>query len=212
MHYRLRVVDLIEALAKQRSAHPLLVLTLIPLFDIVRSSSELELELQTKAAKILRQIVQSKKDLVPPASPSSSLAALAELHTIAASLDQGDLAPLCSQTAIYLVKSALASPGADASTSTAIATLFGDSFEVYLGKKNSKTKVQPSLTIEFCKRSPAAAWILFEKIVKLASSSSTVVNAYRRMQAFDVAQALLTSHAALVSALCAPFTSVSELT
>jgi DNA polymerase phi len=207
MHYRLRVVDLVEALAKQRSTSPLLVLVLLPLFGIVRSSSTLEQEIQTKAAKILRQIVQGKKDAVSPPTPDAALEALAELHTVSQTVDAADLATLCSQTAIYLVKAALASPTADASTSATIVKLYGDSFETYLSKKNSKTKVQPLLTIEFCRRSPACAWPLFARVVKLAAGKTSSVNAYRRMQAFDVAQALLTSYASLVRSLVLGFRS-----
>lgn len=205
MHYRLRVVDLIDALAKQRSTNPLLILTLLPLFGIVRSTAVLEEELQTKATKILRAIVQAKKDAVVPATPDSALDALAELHTVAQTVEAAELGALCSQTAIYLVKAALASPAADAETSKAIADLYGDSFEIYLSTKNSKTKVQPLLTVDFAKRSPACAWQLFDRIVKSASGETSSVNAYRRMQAFEVAQALLTSYAALVSSYALPW-------
>ena len=201
MHYRLRVVDLVDALAKQRSTNPLLILTLLPLFGIARSTALLEEELQTKATKILRHIVGNKKDAVVPASPDSALEALAELHTVALTVEISELGALCSQTAIYLVKAALASPAANAETSQAIADLYGDSFEAYLTTKNSKTKVQPFITADFAKRSPACAWPLFERFVKMASGETASVNAYRRMQAFEVAQALLTSYAALVRLL-----------
>lgn len=198
LHYRLRVVDLIESLAKQRSANPHLVLVLLPLFSIVRGSATVEQELQSKAGKLLRQIVSGRKDSPAPADPQSALEALEELHTVSQTVDSADLATLCSQTSIYLAKAALASPVADAQTSAAIAKLFGDSFELYLSKKNSKTRVQPALTVEFGRRLPACAWPLFKTVVALAGGAETAVNAYRRMQAFEVAQALLTSYAALV--------------
>ena len=204
LHYRLRVVDLIESLAKSRSANPHLVLVLLPLFSIVRGSATVEQELQSKAAKLLRQIVSGRKDSPAPEDPQSALDALEELHVVSQTVDSADLATLCSQTSIYLAKAALASPAADAGTSASIAKLFGDSFELYLSKKNSKTRVQPALTIEFGRRLPTCAWPLFKTVVALAGGAETAVNAYRRMQAFEVAQALLTSYAALVRSSLPP--------
>ncbi|KAL8283181.1 hypothetical protein RQP46_005959 [Phenoliferia psychrophenolica] len=199
LHYRLRVVDLVESLVKHHSTNPLLVLVPLPLFSIIRSASAVEKELQAKAIKLLRQLVAARKDIPAPASPQLALDALAELHAISHAVDVPELASLCSQTSIYLVKSALNSPAADAATSAAIVKLFGDSFEQYLSTKNSKTRVQPALTVEFCRRAPAGAWPLFGRLVKLAAGETTsgVANAYRRMQAFEVAQALLASYAGL---------------
>lgn len=199
MHYRLRLVDLVEAFAKLRPSNPLLILVSIPLFGIVRSSVVLEEELQIKAAKTLRLIVQNKKEPVIPATPDSALEALAELHEVSQSVDAVELSALCSQVAVFLVKAALASPGATAETASTIARLYGDSFEAYLSKKNSKTKVQPLLTVDFCKRTPGCAWPLFERLVGIASSDDTAANAFRRMQAFEVCHTLLTSFASLVS-------------
>ncbi|KAI5479615.1 DNA polymerase phi subunit [Pseudohyphozyma bogoriensis] len=195
LHYRLRVVDLLELLGKQRTANPLLTLIVLPLFSIVRRSTPLEKELTQKSLKLLRQIV-SRKDVPAPASPDSTLEALAELHAVSQIVDSADFATLCSQTSVFLVKSALASPAADKSTSAAISKLFGDSFDAYLSKKNAKTRVQPALTIEFAKRSPACAWGMLEQVVSLANGDGAA-NAFRRMQAFDVAQALFTSQASL---------------
>ena len=54
LHYRLRVVDLIESLAKSRSANPHLVLVLLPLFSIVRGSATVEQE-STSSATIVKK-------------------------------------------------------------------------------------------------------------------------------------------------------------
>lgn len=199
LHYRLRVVDLLEALAKQRTPSPLLVLVVLPLFSIIRRPSTLETELQEKSLKLLRHIVAARKDVPVSPTPQLALDALAELHVISQTVDAAELATLCSQTSVFLVKAALASPAANESTSSAIAEIFGDSFETYLSKKNAKTRVQPALTLEFAKRSPVCAWLLFDRVVDLASGKGVTVNAFRRMQAFEVAHALLTSQAAVVS-------------
>ncbi|KAK4058782.1 DNA-directed DNA polymerase [Microbotryomycetes sp. JL221] len=198
MHYRLRVVDLVESLYKAKPASPLLLMASLPLFGISRSSSSLEDELRVKATRLLRQIVQSKKDQITPEVPESALEALAELHGLASGIDAADLAPLCSQTALFLVKAALASPSATTETAEQISTFFGDSFETYVVKKNSKTKVQPALTLEFVKRSPACAWPLFDRVLRLLAVDSELkpVNAFRLMQVLEIAQTLLTSYSA----------------
>lgn len=205
LHYRLRVVDLIDSLVKQRSANPLLVLVILPLFSIAQRAVSVEQELQSKATKLLRLIVSSRKDAPAPSSPQSALDALTDLLDISKTVDSPELANLCSQACIFLVKSALASPTADATTSTTIATLYAETFETYLAKKNTKTRVQPSLTIEFCRRVPGCAWGMMGKVIELASGEAG--NAFRRMQAFEVVQSLLTNYAALVR--CNPLASIS---
>ncbi|GAA5863751.1 hypothetical protein JCM1840_005755 [Sporobolomyces johnsonii] len=209
LHYRLRLIDLLDVLAHKRPSSSLLIAAFVPLFNLARSSAALEAELRTKATKLLRFLVQPRKaasDADVPASPDAALEALEELHAIAQAVDSADYAPLCAQTAVTLVKAALASPAATPATASAIATLFADSFEHYLATKNAKTKMQPLLTTEFCKRAPAAAWGMFERVVGLAKGESgegdkkAGVNAFRRMQAFEVDQALLTSYANLKTA------------
>ncbi|GAA6061834.1 hypothetical protein JCM10212_000751 [Sporobolomyces blumeae] len=204
LHYRLRLLDLLEVLARKRPSSPLLIPTFVPLLNLARSTSPLEAELRLKASKLVRFLVQPRKatDSIVPRTPESALEALEELHALAQGVDVADHAPLCAQTAIALVKAALASPAADASTLTTVSTLFSNSFEQYLATKNAKTKVQPMLTTEFCKRAPAAAWGIFDHIVKLAKGEvegdkKASVNAFRRMQAFEVAQTLLVSYANL---------------
>ncbi|KAK4053864.1 DNA-directed DNA polymerase [Microbotryomycetes sp. JL201] len=196
MHYRLRVVDLVEALYKAHPASPLLISAALPLFGISRSASSLEEELRVKASKLLRQLVQSKKEQISPDAPEPALEALAELHALAQGIDSADMAPLCAQTAIFLVKAALASPTATTETATQISELFADSFETYVTKKNSKTKVQPALTVEFAKRSPACAWPMFERLLALQSLDANVkpVNAFRLLQTFEVAQSLVAAY------------------
>ncbi|GAA5900230.1 DNA-directed DNA polymerase [Sporobolomyces salmoneus] len=201
LHYRLRLLDLLEVLARKRPSSPLLVPTFVPLLNLARSTSPLEIELRNKASKLVRYLVQPRKsaDSISPPSPDSALEALEELHALAQGVEISEFAPIIAQTSIALVKAALASPSADASTSTAVSTLFANSFEQYLGTKNARTKVQPLLTNEFCKRAPAAAWGMFDRIVSLAKGEvegdkKATVNAFRRMQAFEAAQNLLVSY------------------
>ena len=210
LHYRLRLLDLLEVLARKRPSSPLLIPTFVPLLNLARSTAPLETELRNKASKLVRFLVQPRKsaDSISPPTPDSALEALEELHALAQGVEISEFAPIVAQTAIALVKAALACPSADASTSTAVSTLFANSFEQYLATKNARTKVQPLLTTEFCKRAPSAAWGLFDRIVQLAKGHAeqgaggdkkATVNAFRRMQAFEVAQTLLVSYTNLVS-------------
>jgi DNA polymerase phi len=139
-------------------------------------------------------------------NPDSALQGLEELHAMSQGVEISEFAPIVAQTSIALVKAALAATTTsdDDSTLKEISNLFANSFEQYLGTKNSRTKVQPLLTNEFCKRTPLAAWGMFERIVKLArgqveGDKKSSVNAFRRMQAFEVAQTLLVSYTNLVS-------------
>ncbi|GAA6006454.1 hypothetical protein JCM11491_004966 [Sporobolomyces phaffii] len=203
LHYRLRLLDLLEVLARKRPSSALLIPTFVPLLNLARSTAPLEVELRNKASKLVRFLVQPRKaaDSIAPATPDAALDALEELHALAQGVEISEFAPIVAQTAIALVKAALASPAADASTAHAVATLFADSFEQYLATKNARTKVQPLLTTELCKRAPAAAWGMFPRVVELARGEvdggrdqKASVNAFRRMQAFEVAQTLIVSY------------------
>ncbi|KAM0756343.1 hypothetical protein T439DRAFT_345128 [Meredithblackwellia eburnea MCA 4105] len=202
LHFRLRVIDLLDVLLKQNAGNHLLVLVVLPLFGILRGISELDKELRLKAGKLLRQIVQPRKNHPAPASPDSAIEALDELHEISRSVEDKQLTQVACQTSVFLVRAALSSPGANSSTSTQIATLFGDAFERYFLNRNAKTRLQPALTLEFCKQSPACAWPLFDRAAKLGAAArpgggEKNTSPFRRMQAFDVAHALLLSYAKL---------------
>ncbi|GAA6042776.1 hypothetical protein JCM8097_007471 [Rhodosporidiobolus ruineniae] len=205
LHYRLRCLDLLDVLAHHSPASPLLVPTLVPLFNLVRTATAVEAELQTKAGKLLRFLVQPRKAASPaPATVSqpaeetaaAALESLEELHRIAASVDQADLAPLAAQVALALVKAAVAS--APSSAPAQISTLAAESFEAYLTTKNAKTRCQPLLMGELARRAPAAVWEAREKVLALATAEK--VNAFRRVQAFEVIQTLVTSYAGLKTA------------
>ncbi|BGP13813.1 hypothetical protein JCM10213_006354 [Rhodosporidiobolus nylandii] len=200
LHYRLRCLDLLDILAHHKPSSPLLIATYVPLFNLVRSTTSTESELQSKAAKLLRFIVQPRKAAsATPAEVQSSeetaaaaLEALEELHRAAASVEAADLAPLSAQVALALVKFALA---ATPSSASQIAQLAAQSFADYLTTKNAKTRCQPLLMTELAKRAPAAVWDARDRLLELAMGEKT--NAFRRTQAFEVVQTLVTSYAAL---------------
>ncbi|GAA5989331.1 hypothetical protein JCM10908_001261 [Rhodotorula pacifica] len=212
LHYRLRCLDLLDILAHAKPSSPFLIPLYVPLFNLIRTaSSSLESELQTKAAKLLRFLVQPRKDKDGSAASAASdesaqtaLDALAHLHRAAQSVDDASLAPLSAQIAVALVKAAVAlSPAASAAeTQAAVARTFSGNLTQYLTNKNAKTRCQPLVTLEAAKRTPAALWPMFADVVRTAGASEGVekVNAYRRMQAFDVANTLLTSYAGSKSA------------
>ncbi|GAA5968040.1 hypothetical protein JCM11641_003709 [Rhodosporidiobolus odoratus] len=206
LHYRLRCLDLLDVLAHHKPSSTLLIATFVPLFNIVRTSTSVEHELQSKAAKLLRFLVQPRKAASSPSiSPTvaaieqsseeitaTALEALEDLHRAAASVDNADLAPLAAQVAVALVK---ASVSASPSSATEISRIALSSFEAYLLTKNSKTRCQPLLFLEVAKRVPAAVWETKDKVLELAVAEK--VNAFRRMQAWEVVQALIVSLAAL---------------
>ncbi|GAA6004581.1 hypothetical protein JCM10207_000945 [Rhodosporidiobolus poonsookiae] len=202
LHYRIRCLDLLDILAHAKPSSSLLVPVYAPLFTIIRTATPVEAELQNKAAKLLRFLVQPRKAAststaatgeTSDATAAAALDALEELHTAAASVDNGDLAPLCAPVALALVKAAVSA--APLSAPAAVSRIFADSFEAYLVNKNAKTRCQPLLTTEVAKRAPAAAWGIREKAIELATSEKC--NAFRRAQAFDVVQTLVASYAAL---------------
>ncbi|GAA5996088.1 uncharacterized protein JCM10292_007386 [Rhodotorula paludigena] len=212
LHYRLRCLDLFDVLAHTKASSALLIPLYVPLFNLIRTaSSAVESELQTKASKLLRFLVQPRKTadaaaLVEPSDESShaALEALEDLFRAAASTDDASLAPLCAQVAVALTKAAIAlSPAASlAHAQEHIAELAAVSFEKYLTTKNAKTRVQPALTVELAKRAPAAVWGMLARVVELAGGDGKgeKVNAFRRMQAFELAQTLFTSFANLKTA------------
>lgn len=183
------------------------------------ASSAVESELQAKAGKLLRFLVQPRKSadaaaLVEPSDESShaALEALDDLHRAAAACDAPALAPLCAQVAVALTKAAVALAPASSRTHALehVARVTVQSFEAYLTTKNAKTRVQPQLTAEVCKRAPGAAWGVLPRVLELAKGDGGKVNAFRRMQAFEVAQSLVTSYASLVRLSVLPARSPSQ--
>ncbi|BGO89524.1 hypothetical protein NBRC10512_003985 [Rhodotorula toruloides] len=202
LHYRLRCLDLLDVLTHAKPASPLLTPLFVPLFNLIRTaSSAVESELQTKAGKLLRFLVQPRKAASPAdgvdasASAESALDALKALHKAAANVDDVSLAPLCAQVGVALVKTVAALSPSTAQVD--VSRIYLASFEKYLTTKNAKTRVQPALTLEAAKRAPAALWGMVGRVVELAAGEGEKVNAFRRMQAFEVAQAVVTAYASL---------------
>ncbi|BGO97632.1 rDNA transcriptional regulator POL5 [Rhodotorula toruloides] len=205
LHYRLRCLDLLDVLAHAKPASPLLTPLFVPLFNLIRTaSSAVESELQTKAGKLLRFLVQPRRAASPAdsvnasASAQTALDALKALHKAAANVDDVSLAPLCAQVGVALVKTVAALTPSTAQAD--VSRIYLASFEKYLTTKNAKTRVQPALTLEAAKRAPAALWGMVGRVVELAAGEGEKVNAFRRMQAFEVAQALVTAYANLKTA------------
>ncbi|BGP29993.1 DNA-directed DNA polymerase [Rhodotorula toruloides] len=202
LHYRLRCLDLLDVLAHAKPASPLLTPLFVPLFNLIRTaSSAVESELQTKAGKLLRFLVQPRKAASPAdsvdasASTQTALDALNALHKAAANVDDVSLAPLCAQVGVALVKTVAALSPSTAQAD--VSPIYLASFEKYLTTKNAKTRVQPALTLEAAKRAPVALWGMVGRVVELAAGEVEKVNAFRRMQAFEVVQALVTAYANL---------------
>lgn len=206
-HFRMRVLDFVETLARHRPESELVVYTIVPLMRLSASTSAGEKELASKASRVLRGIVSGKKGTPAPLSPERALTALRRLCVFSRSLDMPELGPLLANAGVYLAKAILASPEAGPGESHAVAQTVADAFDEYLTRKNTRAKAQPRMTLEFARRVTACAWLMFERVAERATPSSTttsgggggggVVNAFRRMQAFEVLQALVVARAAM---------------
>jgi len=193
LNSQLRVVDLLEIYAKQLPASPLLLQTILPLFDLACKTSGDKDELASKAAKVLRGIVNKPKDIPGLESPEDAIAVLDSVHALARKYSNGDSIPLAAATSAYLSRTILASTGERAIEE--VSAIYSTSLNDYLIKKH--TRVHHTLFANFAQRQPLAAWTLREQLLDACSESTETKDKHKRMQMFGVLGDLISAFALL---------------
>lgn len=194
LHYKLRLLDLVETFAKAVSTSALLPMLILPLLYVARRADHEQASLRAKAVRILRDHVCTSKPAIDPVADAAQAVELPDVlrlvHSIARSTSSPEVADACSRSSLWLAK--LLEP-------SVVGEVYVATIVDYVTRRASG--VQPGLVSDFVKQRPSVAWEVRDQIA--AAVFGKTVNTHRAVQALAWLQALLKSYLGSVRVLAA---------
>lgn len=195
VHFKNRVLDIIETFVKKQPTSPLILRLVLPLLEIILNSGPTELHLSSKATGILVNRICKSKDVPSITDRSEALEILGELHVAARKAQSAAVAKTCSQCSVFLARALLQD---DESKKDEIVAVYLASLEDFMTKKT--TKVKAGLFFDLVQRFPVVAWEMREQVLKYAREDGA--NGYRQTQAFLILNEMVGQVPALVRSHC----------
>ncbi|KAJ7098057.1 DNA polymerase phi-domain-containing protein [Mycena belliarum] len=181
-HFKNRVLDLVDTFVRKESTSPHIIQLLLPLVELSTGTSSDERHLTDKAKGILRSRIAKSKEAPVNGDIDAVKTAMSELHVRACKMHSPDLLATLSQCSLYVSKILI-----DAGAQVAVLNAYRESLEDFTARKNSA--LNATFFLDAIRRYPLTIWTLRQDILSL---SSKAVNAYRRSQALQLIQVLVT--------------------
>ncbi|KAJ8078693.1 DNA-directed DNA polymerase [Marasmius tenuissimus] len=182
IHFKNRVLDLVDIFLKKRPTSPLIIRVVLPLADVATRSTSDEKQLSDKAQGILRSRIGKHKELPSDFDIDSALTVLKNVHERAShARSTGDLSTL-TDCSVFISHALISSGRAED-----VVQLYRESLSDFLIRKSSS--LNTAFFEEFLRRFQSEAWALRNDVLSL---SEKAVNAYRRCQALQLLQHLST--------------------
>lgn len=181
-YFKNRVLDLVDIYLKKQSSNPLVLRFVLPLVELISTSSTDEKQLSDKTKGILRARLGKPKDPISISDPDYAANLLEALHQRARKSHSGELVTMISMCSTFVSKSLIALD------EEAVIKTYSASISDFITRKASA--LNPTFIHEFIRRYPAQAWN-FRNII--LESVKQAVNGYRQCQAFHVLQSIFTS-------------------
>ncbi|KAK7054956.1 DNA-directed DNA polymerase [Paramarasmius palmivorus] len=182
IHFKNRILDLIDTFIKKRPSSQHIVQFVVPLLDLATKSSPDEKQLSDKAQGILRSKIGKLKETPTSVDTEAVSTILESLHERARKIRTSDHLVTVGDCAMYISHLMVHSGHQKKVLETYRASLTD-----FFTRKNSSLNV--GFFHQFMRRFHAEAWELRGDILDL---SPKAVNAYRRCQAFQLIHDLLT--------------------
>ncbi|KAF9264758.1 hypothetical protein L218DRAFT_899775 [Marasmius fiardii PR-910] len=176
VHFKNRVLDLLDVFLKRRPSSALVLRTILPLVDTATRSTPDENQLSNKAQGIIRSRLGKPKELPSDVDPDVALAVLKNLHERATNARSSEHLSTVSDCSIFASR-VMASCG----QTQDVLELYRQSLSNFVTKK--KSSLNFIFFDGFLRRFQSEAWGLRDDILTL---SQQAVNAYRRCQALQL--------------------------
>ncbi|KAF5096837.1 hypothetical protein D0Z00_002638 [Geotrichum galactomycetum] len=147
VNFKSRVIDLIEIYVKTQPSSPLILLTVLPLLNILKSSNDKALTdrahnlLKTKICKLKTVSLQNESRGV---APDALVEQIVSVHTLARRSPRQILSQACNQASVFLAKVLIIH---DTSYIEHVVNIYSQSMIEWLARPSSKT--QAALFFEF---------------------------------------------------------------
>ncbi|KAL1914929.1 uncharacterized protein VTP21DRAFT_7845 [Calcarisporiella thermophila] len=201
VHFKNKVLDLLDIFVKKQSANPLVFDLILPLFAVARSTAGEQQQAANKANAILNKLAKAKE--YPRQYDEASLFdLLQQLHQIARRGANSAVVSQCSQLSLWVVKVLLFGHDSDDQVEglsrseakriqearTRVIDIYKESLTDFMTKHQSR--LQPAFFLDFVSRYPQTATPLLDLLFTYAKPNGAV-KAYRQVQAFHISRSLL---------------------
>ncbi|KAL5490426.1 POL5 [Sanghuangporus weigelae] len=181
-YFKNRVLDLVETYMKRQPSSRLILRFILPLVELVATSSSDEKQLSDKAKGILRSRLSKTKDAPAIDDTSKEAELLESLHLRARKAHSQDTVSIISICSLFVTKALIIN---DERT---VLRIYKESITDFFTHKASS--LNPAFIVDFIRRHPHLAWSIRSRITEALGNS---VNGYRQSQAFSILQTVLTS-------------------
>jgi DNA polymerase phi len=178
IHFKNRVLDLVDIYVKKQPSSAYIPLLVLPLLQLVITASPEENQLLEKATGILRSRIGKLKECPDEDETIDIGFILEDLHSKARHASSGDSLTTIGQCCCYLVRALNRANGDDT-----IRSVYRQSLEDFVTRKSSR--LNSAFFQEFIRRCPEVAWDTKQDILDV-SASKKAVNTYRRCQALGL--------------------------
>lgn len=205
LHFKLRVVDLLEAFSQSQPQSPLILYLMENMVKLVLMNSN-EKEMNDRLNSALRKILSRKE--YPSSSEidiNKAEALLKHIHQLSGKISDSVFSNLCSLASVFLVKVLSGAKQTDAPVGkrqkldqssehhkencdlSIISQTYLDSFNNFITKP--KSKVKPSLFLELFNRYPRYGWDILLKMVDLLGGDK--IKSYNLVQGYNILASLI---------------------
>lgn len=201
LHFKLRVVDLLEAFSQTQSQSPLILYLVENMLNLVLNSTEKEMNDRLNSA--LRKILSRKE--YPSSSQVDAEKAksmLKHVHDLSGRISDSGFSNICSLTSVFLVKVLSGANQTNGSTAKKqkldqssssdcdkpiVSKIYLDSFSNFITK--TKSKLKPSLFLELFNRYPQYGWNILLNMVDLLGGEK--IKSYNLLQGYNILASLI---------------------
>ncbi|KAJ9108957.1 hypothetical protein QFC21_000280 [Naganishia friedmannii] len=182
VHFKLRVLDLVDAYMRKQASNPLIFEFIPILLHLAKGTGNKEQSLASKASGILKRF--DKATEIPTVTDmAATRGILQSIHTAAITAPTKDFARVCSHCSIAVAKAvAQATHGKTSADVDPVLDTYRETLKTFMTKKT--TKLPESFLAEFLQRQPEQAWSLRDDLLRYAGKES--VNAYHQLCAFTL--------------------------
>jgi DNA polymerase phi len=201
LHFKLRVIDLLEAFSQSQPQSPFILFLIENILDLILNSGEKELKDRLTSA--LRKILSRKEHPSPlEVDTKKTEDMLRQVHDLSCRIIDSSFSNLCSLASVFLVKVLSGTKQIETSASKkqkitchssissdilVVSQIYLDSFNNFISK--SKSKLKPSLFLELFSRYPQYGWEIFPQMVDLLGGEK--IKSYNLIQGYNILATLI---------------------
>lgn len=176
------MLDLVDTFIKKQPSNTLVFRFIVPLVELLSTSSSDEKQLADKTTGILRSRFGKPKDVVIIDDTAKAVDVLESLHQRARKAHSPEAVSVISLCSLFVVKSIVAKD------EQAVLRVYKASLLDFVMRKASS--LSTGFILDFIKRFASQAWSIRSSLVEVIPNSA---NGFRQAQVFSIIQSLLTA-------------------